>query len=125
MAQKRAVSLGNTTFNRKLYVSELDEPNNIQSEVNITEAGIHVVWQNEILTPYITLVSREHGWLDQATKDSILADYGVLGTSFVLTYDDGSTDDVRFAHEKGISFTAVIEGCEPYTTQINLAKVIV
>ena len=125
MAQKRVISIGSTTLNRSLYVEELDKPNNIQSEVNMSESGIHLVWQMEIQTPYITLVSKQSGWLDQETKDALMAQYALLETSFVLTYSDLSTDNVRFAHERGISFDAVIEGSEPYSVKINLAKVIV
>lgn len=125
MAQKRAVSIGATSFTYKLYVSELDAPNNIQSEVSLSESGVHIIWQSEVLTPYITLVSKEHGWLTQTDKDAILVMYNLFESTFTLTYDDASTDAVRFAHERGIVFTPIIEGSDKYTVQINLAKVMI
>ena len=124
MAQKRAISIGGTTFKYKLYVAELDAPNNIQSEVNISESGVHIIWQSEIQTPYITLLSKEHGWIEQDIKDAILAMYAQYESIFTVTYDDATTDEVRFAHERGISFTPHTEGCDIYTAQINLAVVI-
>ncbi len=124
MAQKRAVSIDAVTFDYKLYVSELNAPDNILSEVNISESGMHIVWQSEIQTPYITLVSKEHGWIYQDTKDALLAQYAQLGTTFLLTYDDASTDTVRFAHEKGIVFIPLYEGACIYTAEINLAVII-
>ncbi len=124
MANKRAVSLGGVVFDYKLYVLQLDAPEDILSEVAITEAGVHAVWQNKVLTPYITLSSKQHGWLSQSVKDSIIALYEQLDTTFTLEYDDGSTDEVRFAHENGISFTPLNEGCNVFLGQINLAKVV-
>jgi len=124
MANKRAVSLGGITFDYKMYYKELDEPNNIQSEIELSESGVHLIWQSEILTPYITLESKTHGWLTQSTKDALFALYGQFESIYTLVFDDGSTEDVRFAHERGISFTPVVEGCDTFTAQINLAKVI-
>jgi hypothetical protein len=124
MAQRRAVSIGSTVFDYKLYIIENDEPNNINTEVSTTEAQMHVIWQAEMLTPYITLTSKEHGWIKQATKDALISQYSLLETTFILSYDDGTTDNVRFAQEKGISFVPLSEGCDIYTTQINLAKVL-
>lgn len=125
MAQKKAIQLDSIVFDHSLFIEEEDAPNNIQSEVNLTESGVHVVWQSEIKTPYITLISKNHGWLKQSTKDAIMALYNQYESTFVVTYDDLSTDTVRFAHERGLSFTPIFEGSEHYTTQINLAKVIV
>ncbi len=125
MAEKRAVSIGGVTFDFKLHYLELDEPNDIQSEASISESGVHIVWQNKIQTPYITLSSKDYGWVYQSTKDAILALYEALDTTYTLSFDDGSSETVRFAHERGINFTPHFEGCDTYTAQINLAKVIV
>ena len=124
MAQKRAVSIGGVVFGHKMYMLELDEPSNIVSEVAISEAGTHIVWQSEILTPYITLESREQGWIEQAEKDLIMELYSQFEATFVLVFDDESEENVRFAHEKGIPFTPISEGSSIYTAQISLAVVL-
>ncbi len=125
MAQKRAESIDATLFEHKMYVKENDAPDTILSEVNMSESGMHIVWQSEIQTPYITLESRKQGWIDQETKDALLVQYALLGNTFTLTYDDNSTDDIRFAHEKGIVFTPLFEGSNRYTVVLHLAVVII
>lgn len=124
MADKRAIGIDSVVFDHKLFYLELDEPNDIECEVETTATGTQVVWQREILTPYITLSSKQNGWLGHDTKTAIMSLYRQLDTTFTLYFDDGSTEDVRFAHEKQITFTPLNEGCDTYTAQINLAKVI-
>jgi len=124
MANKRAVSIGAVTFEHKLHVIELNKPNDVNAEVAITEAQMHVIWQAEMLTPYITLTSMQYGWLTQANKDTLRDQYSMLDTTFTLSYDDGTSDQVRFAQELGMSFTPLSEGCNIYTGEINLAKVL-
>ena len=123
--QKRAISIGSVIFDYTLHIAELNAPVNIKTEVNVSESGMHIVWQSDILTPYITLESQNHGWLSQDNKDEILSQYALLETTFVLTYSDETTDTVRFAHEKGIVFKPLFEGSNIYTAEINLALVII
>lgn len=124
MADARAKSLGLVTFDHTLHMQENLSPNSVMSEVMMSAGGAHIVYQAEIKTPYITLVSRKHGWLKEDTKNALIELYNQLNTTFTLTYSDDSTDLVRFAHEKGISFDPVSESSEYFFATINLAKVI-
>ncbi len=126
MAQKRVVSIGNVTFPYKMYVLELDTPKAMRSEVNVSESGLDIVWQAPILTPAITIVSKQQGWITQDVKDDLIAQHALFETTFVLTYDDASTDTVRYAHEKELmKFTPLFEGSDRYTAEMAFAVVII
>jgi len=125
MGNKRATQIGSVEFDHSLLVAELDNPNNILCEVNISEAGNHIVWQTEVEERYITLVSGEGGWIYHDTKLALIALYNQLETVFTLTYSDESTDTVRFAHEKPPKFVEIYEGAEIYFAEISFATVVV
>lgn len=124
MAQKKVKKIGTIVLEYNLHIQELDAPDNILTEMNMSEGGTHIIWTKAILTPYITLYSGEHGWISQTNKDAIMALYNVLESTITITYTDNTTESVRFAHEKGISFNPTYEGSDDYTATINLAKVI-
>ena len=123
---KRAVSLGGIVFDYRLHYKEINSPEDIDAEVATSESGIHLVWEREIQTPYITLESLSNGWIRQNTKDALMAIRSQIGATFTLVFDDSSTETVRFAHERnnGIIFTPHHDGCTDYNVQIFLAKVI-
>lgn len=116
-------SLGTTTFLYNLWVEEFESPGNIAGEMVMSSTGSHITYTSEILTPYITLVSKEQGWLSAANIAALKTQYASLGTTYTLTYDNNTTDTVRFAHEKGMTFTPLYEGSIYYRVTINLAKV--
>ena len=124
MAQIRAKSLGGVTFDYPLHIFELDNPENILTEQMISATGEHIVWNKEILTPYITLNSKEEGWVHQLNKDSLFCMYSLLETTFTLTYTDDTTETVRIAHEKDFNFDPLYEGSEWYSVTLSLAKVL-
>lgn len=121
---RKVKQIGAVEFLYSMWVDEFDNPNTVLGKMSMSVAGTHIVNQSAIQTPYITLNSREHGWLSQQNMDDLKAYYDQLDTSFLITYDDDSTDTVRFAHEKGISFTPTHEGSCYYYATINLAKVL-
>ena len=121
---KKATQIHTTVFMHPLWVNEFENPNTVMGEMVMSAGGTHIVYQAPIYTPYITLVSRDSGWLNVDNMAEVKAYYEQLDTTFTLTYDDLSTETVRFAHEKGIVFTPTYEGsCHFYAT-INLAKVV-
>lgn len=118
----KAKSIGGTDFLYQLWVEEFEKPDNVKGEMVMSAAGSHITYASDITTPYITLVSKEQGWLDELDVAALKTQYAQLGTTFTLTYSDDTTETVRFAHEKGISFTPLYEGSCYYRTTINLAK---
>ena len=125
MANKRAVSLGGVVFDYKLFYLEIDEPNHIQTESELSESGVHLVWEAEIFSPYMTLSSKDNGWITQPIKEALILLYSQLQGIHTLVFDDSSSIRVRFAREKGsISFSPLSEGSEIYLTEIPLAVVV-
>lgn len=120
----RATQISTTEFLYPMWVKELKNPNTMMGDMEMSVAGTHIVYQAQIHTPYITLESRESGWLNETNMTELIALYNQLDTTFTLTYSDASTDTVRFAHEKGIIFKPTHEGSCYYYATINLAKVV-
>lgn len=121
--KRQAKQIDTIIFTYPLWVEEFETPNSVQGEVKMSASGNHIAYQAEIRTPYITLASMQSGWISEDDVIAITALYNTLDKAYLLTYDDDSTELVRFAHEKGITFTPLVEGsCEFYVT-INLAKV--
>lgn len=119
----KALSVGTTTFLYELWVEEFEKPADIQGEMVMSAAGSHIVYASDISTPYITLVAKEHGWLSEANVAALKVQYASLGSTYTLTYKGATTDTVRFAHERGITFTPLYEGACYYRATIHLAKV--
>ncbi len=120
----RAKKIGTETFAYPLWVAEFEKPADVMSEMRMSASGKHIVYAKRIQTPYITLVSKEYGWLTEANVAALKAQFEVIdGTTYTLTYDDDTTETVRYAHEKGIEFTPLYEGACWYTATINLAVV--
>lgn len=118
----KAKSIGTTTFTYQLWVEEFENPSNVSGEMVMSAAGSHITYAREIATPYITLVSKEHGWLHDDDIATLKTQYASIGSTFTLTYSDDTTETVRFAHEKGMSFVPLYEGACYYRVTINLAK---
>lgn len=120
----RVKKLGNVEFTTNpLFVAEDDQPADIMSTMRMAADGSHVVFAQKIVTPYITLESRENGWIDDAQRLELLGMREQLGSTWELEYTDGTTETVRIAVEKQMSFTPLWEGCDHYTAVIPLAKI--
>ncbi len=121
---KRAKQLGSVVFeNNTLFIQEEFNNDSVMGEMVMSAAGSHIVYEAEISTPYITLDSKEHGWLSEAQCDILIGMRQQLETTFTLTYDDATTDEVRIAKEKKMVFTPLFEGSCDYVAVIPLAKV--
>ena len=120
---KRAKQIGSVVFGMNtLFIQEEMSDDSIASEVYMSAAGTHIVYESEILTPYITLDSKQYGWITETQMAELVSMRRQIGTSFTLTYDDNSTELVRFAKEKKMTFTPLFEGSKKYTAVIPLAK---
>lgn len=121
---RRAKQLGTVVFGMNtLFIREEMDDASVMSEVVMSAAGTHIVYEAEILTPYITLDSKQYGWVTEAQRAELVSMRKQLDTTFTLTYDDDTTETVRFAKEKKMVLTPLYEGSDKYTAVIPLAKV--
>lgn len=115
--------IGTVVLDSPLYILEYDVPNDIMGEVAMSASGSHIAYSALIATPYRTAESRENsGWLSVAQMDALKALW-IAGTTFLITYDDDSTETVRMANEKQISFEEISLGLCIYQGTIPMAKV--
>lgn len=122
---KRAKQLGNVIFGlNTLFIQEEESDDSVISEMVVSAGGTHIVYESEIITPYITLDSKTFGWITEEQRVILKAMKKQLGINFTLTYDDDTTETVRIAREKKLVFTPTYEGSEKYTAIIPLAKVL-
>lgn len=121
----RVKSLGAVVFGlNTMHVDEAMAPSNIVAQMRLSGAGTHIVYQSEILTPYITLNSLSSSWITKDQKDALELMWQDLDTTYTLTYEDDSTDQVRMAREKQLEFTRLTEtNKDYYKVMIPLAKV--
>ncbi len=118
--------LGTIVFDHNyIHINEDSAPATVMSETSMSMAGTHIVFEAEIFTPYITLDSQQDSWITDIQKAQLETMWGQLGSTWTLTYDDDSTETVRMAREKQISFTPLFEGgCEYFRVVIPLAKML-
>lgn len=122
---KRAKQLHTVLFElNTLFIQEELSDDSVMGEMTMSGAGTHIVYEANILTPYITLDSHQYGWVTEAQRIVLIGLSKQLGVTFTLTYDDDTTDTVRFAKEKKMEFTPLYEGSCDYTAIIPLAKII-
>ena len=120
---KRVKQLGTVVFSlNSLFIQEEESSNKVMGEVNMSASGSHIVYEAAITTPYITLDSKQYGWITEAQRLAIVAMWEALGTTYTLTYTDDTTETVRMAREKNLTFTPLYEGAKKYTATIPLAK---
>ena len=120
----RAKSLGAVTFDTNtLFIQEQYNSNSVQGEMVMSAGGTHIAYESPIVTPYITLDSNQHGIITEVQREALLTMWNTLDTTYTLTYDDDTTDEVRMAIEKKIIFTPLFEGACEFRAIIPLAKV--
>ena len=121
----RAKSLGAVTFDTNtLFIQEQYSSDSVTGTMVMSAGDTHIAFEAPIHTPYITLDSREHGIVAELQRDALMVMWNTLDTTYILTYDDDSTDLVRMAKEKKIVFTELWEGSCTFKVIIPLAKVI-
>ena len=120
----RAKQLGAVVFDlNTLFINEEMSDGSVMGEAVLSAAGSHIVYEAAVSTPYITLNSKEYGWITEAQREALMIMWNTLETTYTLTHDDLSTVSVRMAKEKNIVFTPLYEGAENFTAVIPLAKV--
>ena len=120
---KRCTQLGNVVFDDPLWIDEEEKPNSKITETKVSASGVHIAYVQELKTPYITLVSKESGWITEAQAEEIKSMHDQIGTFFQIYYDNSTSEEVRFAHEKQLSITPLFEGACEYTVNLPLAKI--
>ncbi len=121
---KRAKSLDTVTFSMNtLFIQEEFTDNSLLAEAKLSAAGTRISYVAVINTPNITLDSKEYGWIKEEEKNLIDIMFLDIDSTFILTYNDDTTDEVMFRHEVPPSFTATHEGSQTYTAIIPLVKV--
>ena len=120
----RANQLGGVIFiYNSLFIDEEMSDGSVLGEAVMSAAGSHIVYEAAVSTPYITLNSKEFGWITETQRLALVAMWNTLDTTYTLTYNDATTDTVRMAKEKKMVFTPLYEGSKKYTAIIPLAKV--
>ena len=120
----RAKQLGAVVFEQNsLFIEEEEQDDSVMGETFMSAAGAHIAFVAPVHTPYITLDSKQYGWVTEAQRAELISMRTQLEATFTLTYSDDSTVEVRFAHEKKMKFTPLYEGSKKYTVSIPLAEV--
>ena len=120
---KKVKQIGDIVLHKPLFVKEFNEPNDMQGQMVMSTVGTHIVYTAPIITPYITLETKEgSGWLDEDNVTDLKALW-ISGLQYDIIYTDDTTDTVRFANEKQIVFTSISIGACYYNVIIPLAKV--
>jgi hypothetical protein len=121
---KRVKQLDTIIFiHNSMFIDEEETPATVTATSALSVAGSHIVNENTIKTPYITLNSKSYSWVDETQRLALIALWG-NSISFNITYTDNSTELVRFAREKSLNFTPIYEGADKYRAVIPLAKII-
>lgn len=124
---KRAISLGTVTFDRKLYYANEYESTGVSASSQRTIDGGVIVWEQANLDSVkdIILDSGTNYPISETNLQEViaLAD-GSLGQSYTLTFEDLSTETVRFKHEANpVEAEPLWEGACDFFVTIKLAKV--
>jgi len=117
---KRVIRLDTIEFYPPLFVLEEESPTDIQSSMTVSASGTHIVYVKQIVTPYITLETRESGWLSEAQVIGLIELSRDLAAEYEIEYTDNTTQKVRIANEKRMTFSPLFEGSCDYTGIITL-----
>ena len=119
---KRVTRLDTIQFHLQnpLFVLEEESPTDILSSMTLSASGDHIVYEKRIRTPYITLETRANGWLSETQVRDLIALSRNAGAEYEIEYDDNTTQKVRIANEKRLSFQPLFEGSCDYVGTITL-----
>ncbi len=120
----RASKIGAVEFSTNtLFIREQFVPNTVMGESVKSAVGTDIVYSAIDYTPAITLDSKENGLITEAQRVSLITMWEATNTTYTLTYDNATTETVRFRHEAPPVFTEIWEGACQYLATIPLAKV--
>ncbi len=119
----RAKKLGNVEFNHNtLFIEEEFIPANVEGEEIPSAAGTYIYYAATIETPHITLDGRSYGWVTDEQRIELISMWASLGTLYLLTYNDDSTNTVIMRPDKAPEFKEIYEGACRYNAKIYLTK---
>ena len=120
----RGKQIGAVTFDTNtLFIQEQLSPNGMIGKDYKSAAGTDISYSATDHNPTITLDSQQNGLLTEAQCDTIATMYQAIDTTYTLTYDDDTTDTVRFRHDKRPTFVALFEGSCQFRCVIYLSLV--
>jgi len=120
--------IGNITLEYPLFIKEEFATRNVKAKTFETLGGGLIVYERvkRENANYITLISKDSGWVDKTTLKSIYTLGDALEVEITLYSTDGESYKVRFAHEVGdfLSVEDVIhEDGEWFKVEINFCSV--
>jgi len=123
----RAVNLGGIEFDNPLFIKEEFNLKDVKGKAFDTLNGGIIVYESVKRTNanYVTLISKESGWIKKETLNDILTLLDDLDVEANLTMEDGSIIKVRPALEKGevIKIEELFENSEWCKVTISLCKI--
>jgi len=120
---KKAISIDGVSFDYPLFVSsEFDFDNYTGSKtIAIDGSSILFIQAKGSMTKEVQLYSNDNGWIHEETR-KLLKDT-VDGEAKTVVFNDGTEETYYYDHTKTpLGFTALYEGAEWYSIQINLVK---
>ncbi len=120
---KRAIQLGTVVFKpNSLFILEEFIPSNRPAKNYESAANTDIYFVATDVTPEITLLSKEYGVLTDQQRRTLLDMYEDTTQTYTLTYNDATTDIVRFRWSEPLVFTETYEGSCHYRVTLPLAK---
>ena len=116
----KAKQLGAVVFE---YPQEVVRECFVKGEKRVSAAGTKIVYESPMYSPDITLASATDDWLSLNNVNDLTAMCGQINTTFTLTYEDNSTEEVVFDHSKTISFNEIKEGSCFFYGNVSLIKI--
>ena len=123
----RVVNLGGIEFDNPLFIKEEFSLKDVKGKAFNTLNGGVIVYESVKRgnANYITLISKESGWIKKETLDNVLTLLDDLNVEVDLTMDNGSVVKVRPALEKDevIKVEELFENSKWYRVEIALCRV--
>lgn len=116
----KAKQLGAVTFE---YPQEVLRECSVKGEKVRSASGTNIIFESILYTPDITLSSAEDDWLSLQNVEDLSVMCEQIDTTFTLTYEDDTTEEVMFDHSKSVSFSEIQTGVCFYYGNIPLVKV--
>jgi hypothetical protein len=124
---RKVIKIGDIVLDHPLFIKEEFDVKNVQGTAFDTIGGGKVVFESvkRHNANYYTLTSFENGWLKEDTVRKIIMLADNIGVETTITFDSGSTANVRFAYEKGqiVKAEPIFENSEWFKVEVFLCEV--
>ena len=120
--------IGDIELDYPLFIKEEFIPKNVKAVSFNTLGGSRIVYESvkRLSANYITLISKDSGWVKEETLKKILTLADDVGVETTVTFTDDTSVDVRFAYENGDVIKtedAVHENGGWFTVEISLCRI--